>query len=67
MYRRGRRWEERLENTEGEELRVKLVPVLPKWPSETFLRELAIFAEKKTWEEAKVCFPALIKAIIVRP
>ena len=41
--------------------------LLPKWPSETFLRELAGFAAKNTWEGAKVFFPSEIKARIARP
>ena len=31
------------------------------------MRELAVFAEKNTWEEAKVFFPSQIKAKIARP
>ena len=46
---------------------MNLAALLPKWPSETFLRELALFAEKNTWEETKVFFPSQIKARIVRP
>ena len=46
---------------------MNLGALLPKWPSETFLRELAVFAEKNTWEEAKVYFPSQIKARIARP
>ena len=58
---------ERLENTWGKDWRVNLAALLPQWPSETFLRELAIFAEKNPWQEAKVFFPSLIKARIARP
>ena len=46
---------------------MNLAALLPKWPSETFLRELALVAEKNTWEETKVFFPSQIKARIVRP
>ena len=67
MDRRRRRSEERLENTWGEDWRVNLGALLPKWPSETFLRELAVFSEKNSWEEAKVFFPAQIKARLSRP
>ena len=67
MDRRRGRSEERLENTWGEDWRVNLAALLPKWPYETFLRELAVFAEKNTFEEGKVFFPSQIKARIVRP
>ena len=67
MDRHRRLSEERLENTWGEDCGVKLGALLPKLPSETFLRELAVFAEKNTWKEAKVFFPSQIKARIVRP
>ena len=52
MDQRRTRSEERLENTWGEDWGVNLGALLPKWPSETFLRELAVFEEKNTWEEA---------------
>ena len=67
MDRCQRRLEERLENTWGVDCRVNLGALLPKWPSETFLRELAVFAGKNTWEEVKVFFPSQIKARIARP
>ena len=67
MDQRRRRSKERQENTWGKDWRVNLGALLPKWPSETFLRELAVFAEKNTWEEAKVFFPSQIKARIARP
>ena len=67
MDRCRRRSEERVENTWGEDWRVNFGALLPKWPSETFLRELAVFAEKNTWEETKVFFPSQIKARIARP
>ena len=53
-----RRSKERLENTWGEDWQVNLRALLPKWPSGMFLRELAVFGEKNTWEEAKVFFPS---------
>ena len=56
MDRRRSRSEARIENTCGEDWRVNVGALLPKWPSETFLRELAVFAENDTWEEAKVLF-----------
>ena len=67
MDRRRRRSKERLENTWGEDWRVNLGALLPKWPSETFLSELAVFGEKNTWVEAKVFFPSQIKDTIARP
>ena len=44
MDRRRRHSKEMLQNTRGGDWRVMLVAILPKWPSETFLRELAGFA-----------------------
>ena len=67
MDRRRRRSEERLEITLGEDWRVNLGALLPQWPSETFLRELAVFTERDTCEDAKVFFPSQIKARIARP
>ena len=67
MDRRRRCSEERLENSWGEDWQVNLGTLLPKWPSETFLRELAVFSEKNTWEESKVFFPAQVKARLSRP
>ena len=46
QYRK--RSEERLKNTLDENWGVNLGALLPKWPSQTFLRELADFAEKNT-------------------
>ena len=46
---------------------MNLGALLSKWLSEMFLRELAVFAEKNTWEEAKVFFSSQIKARIARP
>ena len=59
--------EKRLENTLGKDWVGNLRALLPKWSSEMFLRELAIFVEKNIWEEAKVSFPAHMKAGIGRP
>ena len=59
--------EDRLENTWSEDWQVNVGALLLKGPSETFLRELAIFTEKNTWEEANVLFPAQIKVKIIRP
>ena len=64
---RRRRTEERLENSWVYDWRVNLGALLPKRPSETFLSELAVFAEKNTSEEAKVFFPSQINARIARP
>ena len=48
MDRRQRCSEEKLENTWGENWGVNLGALLPKWPSQTFLREFAVFMEKNT-------------------
>ena len=67
ISRRRRHSERRISGACGDELEIDLKKILPKCPSETFPRELAVFAEEQTFEWSKVFFQHLIQAGINRP
>ena len=48
-------------------MEIDLKKILPKCPSETFLRELAVFAEEHTFDWSKDFFQHQIQARINRP
>ena len=67
IKRRRRHSERRISGAWGDEWEIDLKKILPKCPSETFLRELAVFAEEHTFEWSKVFFQHQIQARINRP
>ena len=44
----------RISNVWGEDWEEEMGVMLPAWPAETFLRDLAVYAEKNPWREAEL-------------
>ena len=65
--RRRRHSEIRITAAWCDELEINLKKIVPKCPSETFLRELAVFAEEHIPEYFKEFFQHQIQARIKRP
>ena len=51
----------RLVKAWGEDWEEKMGDLMPSWPAAEFLRHLAVYAEKHTWEESLPFFEARIK------
>ena len=58
---------ERIEDAWGWDWEEEMGRLLPKWPAETFLRELAVFAEQTPWEEAEPFLTSQVQARLERP
>ena len=67
VKRRKRLSERRISIVWEEEWQNELKDILPKYPSETFLRQLAVFAENHTLEWSKAFFKYQIEARLERP
>ena len=57
----------RIANAWGEVWEDEMKEMLPAWPAETFLRDLAVFAEKNPWQETKQYLSNQIVERIARP
>ena len=57
----------RLEKSWGDNWETAMRGLLPPWPAESFLRELAVFSEQSPWAEAKLIFKERIKDRIAKP
>jgi hypothetical protein len=58
---------QRIADVWGEDWEDEMGVMLPSWPAETFLRDLAVYAEKNPWKEAELYLKGQIQKRIAKP